>query len=62
MDRPGSAEAIVYLRAPMETDREAFVALRRASAGSLGPWEPRMGDIEQQFKGKFFDRLPGRRE
>jgi ribosomal-protein-alanine N-acetyltransferase len=46
----------------METDREAFVALRRASAGSLGPWEPRTGDREQQFGDQFFDRLLGRRE
>ncbi len=46
----------------METAREAFVALRRARAGSLRPWEPRMGDIEQQFGDQFFDRLLGRRE
>ena len=62
MDSPGSTEAAIYLRAPIEADREAFVALRRASAKSLGPWEPRMGEAEEQFGDQSFDRLLGRRE
>ena len=62
MDSPGSMEAAIYLRAPTETDREAFVALRRASAGSLAQWEPRIGDFEEQFGDQSFDRLLDRRE
>jgi len=62
MDEPGSTEAGVYLRTPTETDREAFVALRLASAGSLAPWEPRMGDVDEQFGDQSFDRLLDRCE
>ena len=62
MDAVGSMEAAIYLGAPIETDREAFVALRRASAKSLGPWEPRMGNAEEQFGDQSFDRLLDRRE
>ena len=50
MDTPASPEAAVYLRAPSEDDREAFVALRRVSADSLRPWEPHMDDAEEQFE------------
>jgi len=62
MDEPGSTEAGVYLCEPTETDREAFVALRRASAVSLARWEPRMGDTDEQFGDQSFDRLLDRRE
>jgi len=62
MDKPGSTGAGVYLRAPTETDREAFVALRLASAGSLAPWEPRIGDFDEQYGDQSFDRLLDRRE
>lgn len=62
MDTPGQAEAAIYLRAPAETDREAFVALRRASAASLTPWEPRIGDFDEQFGDQSFDRLLDRRD
>ena len=62
MDALGSTEAAIYLRSPIEADREAFVALRRASAKSLGQWEPRMGNAEEQFGDQSFDRLLGRRD
>jgi len=62
MDESGSTEAGVYLGTPTETDREAFVALRRANAGSLAPWEPRMGDADEQFGDQSFDRLLDHRE
>ena len=62
MDTPGPAEVATYLRAPAETDREAFVALRQASAESLALWEPRMGDDDEQFGEQSFDRLLDRRD
>lgn len=52
----------MYLRAPSEDDREAFVALRRVSADSLRPWEPHMDDAEEQFGDRSFDRLLDRLE
>ena len=58
----GPDEAVICLRAPIEADREAFVGLRRASAASLGPWEPRIGDFEEQFGDQSFDRLLDRCE
>jgi len=62
MDAVGPTEAAIYLRPPIEADRVAFVALRRTSAESLAPWEPRMSDAEEQFGDQSFDRLLGRRE
>jgi hypothetical protein len=62
MDTAGSTEAAVYRRPPTEGDRDSFVALRRASAESLVPWEPLMGDVEEQFGDLSFDRLLDRRE
>lgn len=58
----GPEEAVIGPRAPIEADRAAFVELRRASAASLGPWEPRIGDFEEQIGDQSFDRLLDRCE
>lgn len=42
-DPPHATEVgkLVYLRPPKPRDREAFVAMRKASKAHLEPWEPR---------------------
>lgn len=46
----------VCLRFPVESDRGAFVALRRASRGHLEPWEPRPPAGFDAYSDDAFDR------
>lgn len=46
---------LVYLRSPQPRDREAFVAIRKASKAHLEPWEPRAPSGFDAFGHDQFD-------
>ncbi len=50
-------EARVILRLPVESDRRAYIALRRSSAAFLRPWEPLTPQGKVPAPGRVFGRI-----